>query len=61
TDVAGFAALVRAHRMTLEEEAFALGRLILAEETKPLAKRLRRYWKAWRKGRSNDAGLLPGA
>ncbi len=61
TDVAGFAALVRAHRMTLEEEAFALGRLILAEETKPLAKRLRRYWKAWRKGRSNDTGLLPGA
>lgn len=43
------AELTEKRRKVLQEEAFSIGRRINAEGSKPLSKRLSRYWKIWKK------------
>ena len=50
TDLTAFLGLVRQQKTQLEQDAFQLGRQILAERRKALVKRHKGYWKDWRKG-----------
>jgi hypothetical protein len=41
-------AAIEARQADLAREAFLLGRRLYAERPKAFARRLRRYWEAWR-------------
>ncbi len=57
-DLETFRALLRQRKAALEEEAFAQGRVLLAERRKALVKRVKAYWKTWEKGKDAPARLL---
>jgi CHAD domain-containing protein len=58
TDLDAFRALLAGRKAELAEEAFALGRLMLAERRKALVKRWGGYWAAWQKGKDAPERLL---
>jgi CHAD domain-containing protein len=58
TDVAAFRALVARHKQDLARDAFGLGRIVLAERSKALAKRWGGYWKASKKDDADAKRLL---
>ena len=58
TDLGAFGALLARRKAELAEEAFALGRLLLAERRKALVKRWGGYWAAWQEGEDAPERLL---
>lgn len=58
TGLDAFRALLHRRKDQLEERAFELGRQILAERSKALARRLGGYWKVWSAGDNEHDELV---
>lgn len=58
TDLDAFLALLARRKRVLEDRAFELGRLLMAERRKALVKRWKGYWKAWQADEAEAGKLL---